>query len=217
MTPGSGSRRRSSPAGRRGPRCSRSTWSGSPPSTRGWGLSSWSGPRRSGPGEGPGGPDPTWASCLAGVPVAVKDSVDLAGTPTRSGSAATMRQQPTPTPNWSGACARPGRCWSARPACPSWACGRSPRARRSGSAPEPLEPGARPRRLLGRQRGRGGGGHGPDRPGRRRGARSYIQQANCGLVGVRARPRRGGSCAGGPRPVRDERVGLWPPPLPTWR
>src|SRR4029453_9849205 len=91
---------------------------------------------------------------LAGVPVAVKDNIDLAGAPTRNGSAASRpgphprpqaagrppaRRRPRPATSWSGACARPGRCWSARPTCPSWACGRSPRARPSGP---PATPGA---------------------------------------------------------------------------
>ena len=151
--------------GRRRPRCSRSTC-GSPPSTRGWGRSSWSGPRRSGPrrrpwrparpgraapGRGAGGPSRTASTCRDA------DPQRLGGDQSR----------PTPTPSRSGACARPGRCWSARPAARAGPVAVHREHGVRGRA-EPLEPGARPRRLLGRQRGRGGGGHGPDRPGRRR-------------------------------------------------
>ena len=46
---------------------------------------------------------------LAGVPVAIKDCVDVAGYPTRHGSAATSTPRPpAATTSWSSACARPG-------------------------------------------------------------------------------------------------------------
>src|SRR5829696_4722795 len=76
---------------------------------------------------------------LAGVPVAIKDNVAVAGTRPATARPRPARSRPRPTTSWSGACGRRGRCWSARPTCPSWVCGRSPRARRSGS---PATPGA---------------------------------------------------------------------------
>ena len=80
------------PAGRRRPRCSRSTWSGSPPSTRGWGLPAGQAEQVRAEAKALADQPDLGEPLLAGVPVAVKDSVDLAGVATRSGSAATSQE-----------------------------------------------------------------------------------------------------------------------------
>ena len=116
------------------------------------------------------------------MPVAVKDSVDLAGTPTRSGSAATSQEPADADAEPVRRLREAGALLVGKTSLPELGLWPFTESTAFGVARN-LEPGARPRRLLGRQRGRGGGGHGPDRPGRRRGGSIRIPASNCGLVG----------------------------------
>lgn len=68
---------------------------------------------------------------LLGVPVAVKDDMDVAGEPTAFGCRGSSRRCPR-TARPYGGCARPGRSSSARPTRASWDSGRSRRGRPSG-------------------------------------------------------------------------------------
>ena len=96
-------------------------------------------PRRSGrdgalaDAEAPWPRDPTSATLpLAGVPVAIKDNIDVAGLPTRQGSAATAAG-PASHDDELVRRLRAGRLRSrsGRPRCPSWPSGRSPSRRPS--------------------------------------------------------------------------------------
>ena len=103
---------------------------------------------------------------LHGVPIAIKEEIDVAGAVTTFGGEANS----TPAADdaeWSGGSARRVRSSSARPRCrssaPSPTPSRSPAASRAtrGTAPDA-------RRFQRRYGGRGGGGHGAGRAGRRR-------------------------------------------------
>ena len=68
---------------------------------------------------------------LSGVPIAVKDEMDIAGEVTSRGTGAIPSGRPR-TPRSCAGCARRARSWSARRRCPSSACGRS-RSRSPGA------------------------------------------------------------------------------------
>ena len=136
----SGRRRRWRPGGELAWSCSSAPWRGSRRRSRPSTPSASSAPRRP---LAPRPPRPTAASPpasgapLLGVPVAIKDDIDLAGDADPLRLRRRVRARPRATPRRCAACARPARSSSARPTRPRSASGTSPRAEAFGATRNP--------------------------------------------------------------------------------
>ena len=105
---------------------------------------------------------------LLGVPIALKDEVDLAGEIDTHGTDAFAEPGHGRLARWSGGCARPARSSSARRCCRSWRSAASPSRRPRASRRNPWDPQRTPGGSSGGSRRGGRRRPGPDRLGLRR-------------------------------------------------
>ena len=134
---------------------------------------------------------PSWPEAapgpLYGVPVAIKEELDVAGCVTTYGGRATARPRP-PTVRWYAGSAKPGRSMVGKTPMPEFGAYPYTESAATGYTRNPWD-GALTRRL---QRWLGGGGrrrHGPGRLGGDGGGSIRIPSACCGLFGLK--PQRG--------------------------
>ena len=105
---------------------------------------------------------------LAGVPVAVKDNVDLAGAATRNGSAATSDQPAAADAEAVRRLREAGALLFGKTSVPELCLWPFTESEAFGISRNPWSLEHTPGGVVGRQRRRGGLGHGPGRPGHRR-------------------------------------------------
>ena len=105
---------------------------------------------------------------LLGVPIAIKDEVDVAGEVNTHRHRRLRPSPPRTTARWCAGCARQVRSSSASPCCRRWRSAVSPSRRPTALPRNPWNRQRSPGGLQRRLRCRGRGGPGPDRLSRRR-------------------------------------------------